>query len=106
MAPHTGVGRYILGLLGGLACLRGTGDFEVRALFAPAAALTSSSEARRPASAGGGLFRLARGVAKRLPFAYPLAQAVRAAALEAARLRGQGRTSAARCGSMPATPPG
>jgi alpha-1,3-rhamnosyl/mannosyltransferase len=88
VAPHTGVGRYILGLLRGLACLRGTGDFEVRALFAPAA-LTSSSEARRSASAGGGLFRLARDVAKRLPFAYPLAQAVRAAALEAARLRGQ-----------------
>jgi alpha-1,3-rhamnosyl/mannosyltransferase len=88
LAPHTGVGRYILGLLRGLACLRGTGDFEVRALFAPAAALTSSSEPRRSASAGG-LLRFARGAAKRLPFAYPLAQAVRAAVLEAARLRGQ-----------------
>jgi alpha-1,3-rhamnosyl/mannosyltransferase len=89
VAPHTGVARYILGLLRGFASLRGTGDFEVRALFAPAAALTSSSGERRSASAGAGLFRLARGVAKRLPFAYPLAQAVRAAALEAARLRGQ-----------------
>jgi alpha-1,3-rhamnosyl/mannosyltransferase len=89
LAPHTGVGRYILGLLRGLACLRGTGDFEVRALFAPAAALTSSSEPRPSASRGAGLLPFARGAAKRLPFAYPLAQAVRAAVLEAARLRGQ-----------------
>ena len=103
-APHTGVGRYILGLLAGLAQLRAgpdSGDpFEVRALFAPAAQLSSSLEARPAASAraegsaergstAASIFRLARGAVRQLPFAYELAQAVRAAALEAEILRGR-----------------
>ncbi|GAC1339337.1 MAG: hypothetical protein NVSMB23_08220 [Myxococcales bacterium] len=93
-APHTGVGRYILGVLRGLERLRAAGEaFEVRALFAPAAALRAggaaadgSSSDRPPAASGGALpaLRALRSAAKRVPFAYPLAEAARALGLAAA----------------------
>jgi alpha-1,3-rhamnosyl/mannosyltransferase len=91
------VGRYILGVLGGLARLRAGGEaFQVRPLFAPAAALApeaaadgSSSERRAAARVGTmAAFRAARSAAKRAPFAYPLLQAARSVALVLAQ-RGQ-----------------
>jgi glycosyltransferase involved in cell wall biosynthesis len=84
------VGRYILGVLGGLARLRAGGEaFEVRPLFAPAAALTpsaaadgSSSERRAAARAGTmAALRAVRSAAKRAPFVYPLLDAARSVAL-------------------------
>jgi glycosyltransferase involved in cell wall biosynthesis len=88
------VGRYILGVLGGLARLRAGGEaFEVRPLFAPAAALTpdaaadgSSSERRAAARAGTlAALRALRPLAKRAPFAYSLVQAARSVALTLAQ---------------------
>ena len=62
-AARTGVGRYIAGLLDALAAAKPDG-VRARPLFLPGA----------PA-------RGIRGLVKRLPFAYPLADAARAAAL-------------------------
>jgi alpha-1,3-rhamnosyl/mannosyltransferase len=69
-APRTGVGRYIAGLLDALEALRPQG-LHARALFLPG-----------PAQRG------LRGVVKRLPFSYALAEAGRAALLERERQRG------------------
>lgn len=82
------MGRYILGLLGGLGGLPAGGEVQVRPLFAPRAALSSSPDPRGSASAARALYGFARAAAKRLPAAYPLSQAARAVLLEAARLRG------------------
>ena len=85
------MGRYILGLLGGLSNLAATvpggEEFVARPLFAPAAALLPDGP---PGAAGPGagassrslaFLRAARGAAKALPFAYQAREAVRAAAL-------------------------
>ncbi|MFN2549779.1 MAG: glycosyltransferase, partial [Myxococcales bacterium] len=69
-AARTGVGRYIAGLLDALAALH-PADVATRPLFAPGA----PSRSLRP-------------LVKRLPFAYALAEAGRAAVLERERRRG------------------
>ena len=69
-AQRTGVGRYIAGLLDALEALRPQG-LRARPLFLPG-----------PAQRG------LRGLAKRLPFAYSLAEASRALLLERERQRG------------------
>ena len=69
-AQRTGVGRYIAGLLDALEALRPQG-LRARPLFLPGAAE-----------------RGLRGVVKRLPFAYTLAEASRAVVLERERQRG------------------
>jgi glycosyltransferase involved in cell wall biosynthesis len=66
-AVRTGVGRYIAGLLEALAAAK-PADLRARPLFLP----------RAPA-------RTLRGLIKRLPFAYPLADAARAAVLRRER---------------------
>src|SRR5438270_610931 len=66
-AVRTGVGRYIAGLLDALADAK-PADLRARPLFLP----------RAPA-------RTLRGLIKRLPFAYPLADAARAAVLRRER---------------------
>jgi len=80
-APRTGVGRYIAGLLGALEQAADPG-VRCRALFAPGAAI------RSPTGLAARAFALARGALKRLPAAYALADAARAAALAAERRRG------------------
>jgi glycosyltransferase involved in cell wall biosynthesis len=73
-APRTGVGRYIAGLLGSLA-RASPEDVRCVPLFAPRAALEGrTGNALRAISA-------VRAFVKRLPAAYDLAQAVRAAEL-------------------------
>jgi glycosyltransferase involved in cell wall biosynthesis len=69
-AARTGVGRYIAGLLDALNT-RAVSEIRTRPLFMPGA----------PA-------RNLRGLARRLPFAYPVAQAGRALLLERERRRG------------------
>src|SRR5262249_4189556 len=69
-AQRTGVGRYIAGLLDALEALRPQG-LRARPLFLPG-----------PAQRG------LRGLVKRLPFAYALAEASRAVSLERERQRG------------------
>jgi glycosyltransferase involved in cell wall biosynthesis len=80
-APRTGVGRYIVGLLGALERLPDA-DVTVRPLFAPGAAI------RKPSGFAARAFAVARGAMKRLPAAYALADAARASALAAERRRG------------------
>jgi alpha-1,3-rhamnosyl/mannosyltransferase len=88
VAPRTGVGRYILGLLAGLrsiAPIGGQGDsqdapaaagapFEVRALFAPASALGAEGPSAVRES------RL-RSLVKALPLAYEAREALRSLSL-------------------------
>ena len=80
-APRTGVGRYITGLLG---ALERNPDPEVRcrALFAPGAAI------RSPTGIAARAFAAVRAAAKRLPAAYALADAARAAVLVSEQRRG------------------
>jgi len=80
-APRTGVGRYIAGLLAGLEKIQDPG-VRFRALFAPGAAV------RNPSGIVARAFRAARAAVKRLPAAYEMAQAARAAALAAERRHG------------------
>ena len=101
------MGRYILGLLGGLKSIAAAGpegdgvggaQFQAVPLFAPAAALLPDGPPSAPPLATGlsggasrpagslGLLRAARSVAKTLPFAYQARELVRAAAL--ARTKG------------------
>jgi glycosyltransferase involved in cell wall biosynthesis len=80
-APRTGVGRYIVGLLAALERLPDKG-VTVRPLFAPGAAI------RKPSGLAARAFAIARGAVKRLPAAYALADAARAAALATERRRG------------------
>jgi glycosyltransferase involved in cell wall biosynthesis len=80
-APRTGVGRYITGLLAGLE--RQTDpNVQWRPLFAPGSAI------RSPTGIAARAFAVARSAMKRLPAAYALADAARAAALAAERRRG------------------
>lgn len=85
LAPHTGVGRYILGLAGGLAKIAGSGpgcEFRVRPLFAPEGILTAAGAPPGPGTADPAtpLHRL-RALLKRLPAAYTLADLGRTALL-------------------------
>ena len=83
IAPRTGVGRYILGLLSGVRSIAqdaAEGDeqrprVEVVPLFAPPEAL--SPEGPPPGASAGRL----RGLLKRLPFAYDARELLRAATL-------------------------
>ena len=75
LAPRTGVGRYISGLLEGLAAHSGS-DLRFIPLFAPRAAVQGAPAALPVRAAS-----LVRAVAKRIPASYDLARAARAAAL-------------------------
>jgi len=75
LAPRTGVGRYIAGLLEGLAAQPGS-DLRFIPLFAPRAAVQGGPAALPVRAAS-----LVRAVAKRIPASYDLARAARAAAL-------------------------
>jgi glycosyltransferase involved in cell wall biosynthesis len=73
VAPRTGVGRYIAGLLAALDAHPAPG-LRCVPLFAPRAALAEGTAVPRVAS-------LVRSIVKRLPGSYDLARAVRGAAL-------------------------
>jgi len=81
LAPRTGVGRYIAGLLAGLARLSAPG-FRFLPLFAGEAALAAA--AGGPAARTGPL-HIARRIFRGLPGGYALADAARAATLLALR---------------------
>ena len=78
LAPRTGVGRYIAGLLESLAA-HPVPDLRCIALFAPRAAVQSPNGALVRATS------LVRAFVKRLPASYDLAQAARSATLAARR---------------------
>ncbi|MBS2022589.1 MAG: glycosyltransferase, partial [Deltaproteobacteria bacterium] len=83
LAPRTGVGRYILGLAGGLERIAGSSperEFELRALFAPRTIFTDPAPApnARPSKLG-----RVRALVKALPAAYELADLARGALLAA-----------------------
>ena len=80
-APRTGVGRYIAGLLGAIERAPDP-DVKCRALFAPGAAI------RTPTGMAARAFAFARSAMKRLPAAYALADAARAAVLVSEQRRG------------------
>ena len=80
-APRTGVGRYITGLLDALERIADP-DIRCHALFAPGAAI------RSPTGIAARAFAFARSAVKRLPAAYALADAARAAVLVSEQRRG------------------
>lgn len=86
-AARTGVGRYITGLLGGLSALGLPGPglsapgLSAPGLSAPGAEAVEIRPLFRPGAPAKGL----RSLVKRLPFAYPLAEAARAVALRRER---------------------
>jgi hypothetical protein len=95
LAPRTGVGRYILGLLHGLRSIApdgGAGEpFSVVPLFVPAAALAVDGPAALGAARSGEAldrWRRARAWVKELPLAYEARELWRALLLERARRNG------------------
>ena len=93
LAPRTGVGRYIGGLLAGLARLSRPpgGPWRFQPLFATEAALAAAASGAPAPTSGWAPLDTFRRFGKLLPGGYALADAARGFALSA--LRGQGRLS-------------
>jgi glycosyltransferase involved in cell wall biosynthesis len=91
LAPRTGVGRYIAGLLAGLSRLARPpgGPWTFKPLFATQAALAAAEKGRDAPSGGWAPLDVIRRVGKLLPGGYALADATRGFALDALRKGGR-----------------
>jgi alpha-1,3-rhamnosyl/mannosyltransferase len=93
LAPRTGVGRYIAGLLSGLERLSRPpgGPWRFQPLFATQAALAAAASGADSPRGGWAPLDVARRLGKLLPGGYALAEAARGLGLQA--LRREGRLS-------------
>ncbi len=91
LAPRTGVGRYIAGLLAGLSRLPRPpgGPWHFQPLFATQAALAAAASGEGTPRVGFAPLDVARFLGKLLPGGYGLAEAARAFGLSAMRREGR-----------------